>query len=149
MTLAQLINVAALVLACAIAFWRGREPERLGVSIVAIGFIVTPLVERRENWLQPQYGILAVDVMILAALVVMAFRYDRYWTVCAAAFQTVAVLTHFAFLIRPGALYRAYYFANFAIGFLILGTVVGGVLIERGAPYRRRRPLSPGPPSTP
>ena len=149
MTLAQLINVAALVLACAIAFWRGREPGRLGISIVAIGFVLTPIVERRESWLQPQFGILTVDVVILAAFIIMAFRYDRYWTICVAAFQAIAVLTHFAFLVRPLALYRAYYFANFAFGFLILGAIVGGVLIERGAPYRRRRPSSLGPPSVP
>ncbi len=149
MTLAQLINVAALVLTCAIAFWRGREPERLGISIVAVGFLITPLVERRESWFEPQYGILTVDVVILAAFVIMAFRYDRYWTICAAAFQVIAVLTHFAFLVSPSTLYRAYYSANFAIGFLILGTILGGVFIERAAPYRRRRPSPQTPPSAP
>jgi hypothetical protein len=40
------------------------------------------------------------------------------------------VLTHLGFLINPRLLYRAYYFANFSIGFLVLGTIVGGVLIE-------------------
>jgi len=119
------------------------------MSIIAVGWVVSSLVERRDSWYEPQFGIMAVDIVILAAFVVMSFRYDRYWTICAAAFQAIAVLTHFAFLVNPHALYRAYYFGNFAIGFLILGAILGGVLIERVAPYRRRRPPSPEPPSGP
>jgi hypothetical protein len=95
-------------------------------------------VELRESWYQPQYGIFIVDLLTLAALVVLAMRFDRYWPICAAGFQAVAVLTHLAFLINPRALYRAYLFGNFSIGFLLLGAVLGGVIIEgRSPPFLR------------
>ena len=139
LTLANLINWVALIATCGVVIWRGRRPERLGALIVAAAFLVTPFVERRESWYQPQFGILAVDTVTLVALVAMAFWYDRYWTICAAAFQTIAVLTHFAFLINPQALYRAYYFGNFSIGFLLLGSILGGVIIESPNPFRVRR----------
>ena len=147
MTSAQIVSWAALAMTCAIVAWRGRRPERLGMAVVAVGWVVTPFVQRLGSWYEPQYGILAVDVVVLAALVALAFRYDRYWPICATAFQAVAVLTHLAFLINPRALYRAFYFGNFAIGYLILGAIIGGVAIESGAAYRLRGPQRPGRPS--
>jgi hypothetical protein len=146
LVLVKYLNWIALILTCVIAFWRGRQPERLGALVVGVAFLVTPLVEQRESWLRPQYGILAVDVALLALLVALAVRYDRYWPICASAFQAVAVLTHFVFLINPQALYRAYFFANFSVGFLLLGAVLGGVVIESPVPFRvRRRTPRPGP----
>jgi hypothetical protein len=130
MTLAQFVNAAALVVTCAVVFGRGRRPERLGMTLLAMAFLVTPLVEARGSWYEPQYGILTVDVLTLVALIAIAVRYDRYWPICAAAFQAVAVLTHVAFLIEPVALYRAFFFGNFSIGFLLLGSILGGTLIE-------------------
>jgi len=141
MTLTQFVNATALVLTCAIVFGRGRGPERLGMTVLAMAFLVTPLVQARGSWYEPQYGILTVDALTLAALIAMSFWCDRYWPICAAAFQAVAVLTHVAFLIDPTGLYRAFYFGNFAIGFLLLGSILGGTLIEV-APIRFRPRLA-------
>jgi hypothetical protein len=138
MTLAQIVSWAALAVTAAVVLWRGRRPERLAISVVAIGWGLTRLVERRESWFVPQYGMMAIDGFILVVFVAMAFHYDRYWTIWVAAFQAVAELTHFAFLINPRALYRAYYYGNFSIGYLILGAILAGVIIERERPFRRR-----------
>jgi hypothetical protein len=142
-TLTKISNLLALALTCGVVVWRGRRPERIGALVVTIAFLVTPLVEQRRSWYQPQFGIMAVDVATLAALAVMAIRYDRYWPICAAAFQAVAVLTHLAFLINPHALYRAYYVGNFSIGFLLLGAILGGVILESPTPFRVRRWMAP------
>jgi hypothetical protein len=139
MTLTQLVNLAAMLLTCAVVFQYGARPERIGLSIVAAAFLLTPLVEQRESWLRPQWGILTVDVLTLAALVGIAFWWNRAWPICAAAFQAIAALTDVAFLIGPRALYRAYYVGNFAIGFLLLGAILGGVVFEAARPVRRRR----------
>jgi len=142
MTLAQIVGWTALALTCAVVFWRGERPERLGAALIAVAWLLTPLVELRRSWFEPQLGILAVDVATLVALVALAFRSRRYWAICASAFQAIAVLTHLAFLINPEALYRAYLFGNFSIGFLLLGSILGGTLIE-AAPIRFRRRLAP------
>jgi hypothetical protein len=147
MTPAQIVNWATLALAAAIVFWRGRGPERLGMAIIVVGYFATPMVERRDNWYAPQFGILAVDMVMLLAFISLAFRYRRHWAICAAAFQGVAVLTHFAFLIAPHTLYRAYYVGSFSIGYLVLGAIVGGVVFEGATPIRRRDFLRPRPPS--
>jgi hypothetical protein len=149
MTLVQLVNAAALLLVGAIAFWRGRTPERVGMAIIAAAFLITPLVERRDSWLASQVGILVVDAATLVALIALAAWCARYWAVWASAFQAVAVLTDLAFLIDPRAVYRAYYFGNFSIGFLLLGAILGGALIERDRPFRRQPRRRPSARSTP
>jgi hypothetical protein len=138
MTPAQLVGWLALGFTFALAFLRGGRPERLGAVLVAVAWILSPLVERRESWFEPQYGILLVDMATLLALALLAIRYERYWPICAASFQAIAVLTHLAFLINPQALYRAYLFGNFSIGFLLLGAIVGGVAIEGAKPPPHR-----------
>lgn len=137
--LAQLIGWIAVAVACIAAAWRGERPERLGAVLITSAWALTALVERRNNWLEPQYGILAVDTATFIGLAAIAFLFRRAWAICAASFQAVAVLTHVAFLIDPAVLYRAYYMANFSIGFLLLGAVVGGVLLESArSPVSRR-----------
>jgi len=129
--LAQLLGWTCLALTCVAAAWRGGRAERLGAAVVAVAWVITALVERRHDWLEPQYGILAVDVVTLLALAAIALRARRNWAICAAGFQAIAVLTHLVFLINPAALYRAYYMSNFSIGFLLLGAILAGVIFER------------------
>lgn len=138
MTPGQIINWTTLALTSAIVFWRGRRSERVGMAILIVTFILTPMVERRDNWYAPQLGIMAVDWLTLAGLAWVVFRYGRAWAVCAVAFQAIAVLTDFAFMIAPRTLYRAYYFGNFSIGYLLLGAILGGVIFERARPIRPR-----------
>lgn len=132
--LAQLLGWTCLILTCLAAAWRGGRPERLGAGVVAAGWIISTLVERRHDWLEPQYGILAVDGATLLALAALALWAHRNWAICAAGFQAIAVLTHLVFLIDPPALYRAYYMSNFSIGFLLLGAILAGVMLETARP---------------
>jgi hypothetical protein len=132
--LAQMVGWVSLALTCLAAGWRGERPEKLGAALVAAAWVVSTLVERRHNWLEPQYGILAADVVTLLALAALAFWSRRNWAICAAGFQAIAVLTHLVFLINPQALYRAYYMSNFSIGFLLLGAILAGVFFEASRP---------------
>ena len=134
MTLPQIVGWTGLALTWATALWRGGRPERLGASLIGVAWILTPIVQLRENWYQPQYGICVIDLVTLIGLTALAVRYQRYWPICAAGFQFIAVLTHLAFLVNPQALFRAYLFGNFSIGFLLLGAVLGGVIMEGATP---------------
>ena len=137
--LGQVLGWVAVFVTCAAAAWRGERPERLGAALIAVAWGLTDLAELRNNWLEPQYGILVVDIATFVGLAAIAFMFKRAWAICAASFQAVAVLTHLAFVINPAALYRAYYMANFSIGFLLLGAILGGVLLESArSPLSRR-----------
>ena len=141
----QAVGLTAVALTGAVAFSRGGRPERLGASIVAAGWLLTPLVEQRESWFRPQFGIMAVDAVILAAFAAMTFRYRRNWLILATAFQAVAIAAHLVFLMNPHAFYRAYFIVTFAIGYLILGSIFGGVFIEGRASYPAPSPRAPPP----
>ena len=130
----QQVGSAALAVTVAAAVWRGERPERVGAAIIAAAWIVTPFVELRRSWYEPQWGIFTVDVLNFLALAGLAFVYDRRWPICAAGFQLVTVLTHVAFLINPHALYRGYFYVNFAMGYLLLGSLLGGIAVELGSP---------------
>jgi hypothetical protein len=139
----QAVGLSVVALTTIVVFRRGERAERLGVSIVAAGWLITPLVEQRESWLRPQYGIMIVDIVILAAFAVMTARFRRYWLILATAFQAIAVLVHLGFLLEPKAFYRAYFVETFAIGYLVLGSILGGVFIEaRPSPAPRALPTS-------
>jgi hypothetical protein len=142
----QQVSTGALALTVGVVAWAGGRPEKIGVTLIAAAWIITPFVELRQSWYQPQWGILAVDLLTLAGLVGMSLAYKRRWPICASGFQALAVLTHLAFLVSPHALYRGYLYANFAIGYLLLGSVLGGVALEarptRGFIRRALYPLS-------
>jgi hypothetical protein len=144
----QQIAAAALVLTCGVAGLRGKKPERIAALVLAVAWIATPLVEARQSWYQPQYGIFVVDVLTLLALTWIGYFYNRYWPIYAAGYQMIAVLLHIAFLASPHRLYRAYLYANFATSYLVFGALIGGVIFEASPPriviqrLRRLRPLS-------
>jgi len=132
--LAHQLGWTCLALTFIVAVWRGGLPEKLGASLSVAAWVASTLVEQRHNWLEPQYGIFAVDIVVLLGLTALAFWSRRYWSVWAAGFQAVGVLTHLLFLINPAALYRAYYMSNFSIAFLVLGAIVAGTIFERPKP---------------
>jgi hypothetical protein len=139
MTIPQFTGWAMLAVTLIIVVRRGQPLEKAGIAMIALAFLLTPLVERRDSWYAPQLGIMAVDVALLAGLTVIAFRYDRSWPICAAGFQSIAVMTHLVFLINPPLLYRAFYYVNFSIGYFVLGALIGGVLIECPSAFHLRR----------
>jgi hypothetical protein len=132
--LAQLLGWACLTLTCVVVAWRGERPEKLGAGVIAAAWILSTLVEQRRSWLEPQFGVFAVDVLALAAFIALAFWSRRYWAIYVAGFHAIGVMTHLLFLINPAALYRAYYMINFSMGFLLLGALLAGTIFETSKP---------------
>ena len=78
------------------ALWRGGRTERWGAAIMAIGWVVTPLVQtHRFNGIDP--GIFTVDLLVFLALTALSLWSRRLWTLFAAAFMLDDVASHFAF----------------------------------------------------
>lgn len=90
-TLPQQINAVITAGVCGPAFWRGGKPERIVAGVVVFSWLVSPLVVSR-HWEQEQWGVLAVDGLVLGVLVALALRTDRRWVIWAAGFQLVAVV---------------------------------------------------------
>jgi DNA repair protein RadC len=93
--LTQIVFLALFLAALTAAFGRGGRPERQGGAMLLGAALATPLLQTRM-FTGVEYGIAAVDVLLLAALVWLAISSERRWSLFAAAFQAVGVLTHLA-----------------------------------------------------
>lgn len=106
-----LLFVALLSSCCGYALWRGGAPERIGaglqIAAFATGFPVRLLVDQ-QGYARLAAGMMAVDWMLFAALVVLAWRSTRFWPLWIAAWQAAALTGHLAKFIDPGMLPTGY-----------------------------------------
>lgn len=101
---------AFLLLICAYAFWRGHREEKIAASVallatIATRFLISPLSVR---YTQVEFGLLAIDVVVLAAFVGIALYSDRFWPLWAAGFQLTVSMSHLIKSIEIDLLPRAY-----------------------------------------
>jgi hypothetical protein len=83
-----LIAFTAVFGTSAMAWKWGGLDEKLAAS----GFIIATIASNfanRSNYTNTETGILIIDLLLLAGLVVLALRSDRFWPMWAAAFQLV------------------------------------------------------------
>jgi len=130
--------MALLVITSLLTVIRGGLPERLAMLTVVIGSVLTPLVQNWSNLNAPQWGIMAVDVACLAALVVLTWRYERAWLPWAAAFQLITVVTHVGYALNLDILSRAYLSTSYLLFFGVLGAIAWGSIRSRGTRHDRR-----------
>lgn len=115
------------------AFFYGRRPERLGALVLLIGGLLTRLVwtAQSHGLVHVETGVLAVDVVGLAALFLLAVRTDRNWTLWLAALQLVATLGHAARVIDPLMLPTGYAFLLVVWSYPMLLTIALGTRTQQ------------------
>ena len=124
----------AMFAVSAFALWRGGRTERAVAVANIVAWIATIVVQNRHNWLDPQWGVFAVDVVFLLLLLWFVVRSSRLWILPAAAFQLLAVVTHAAILADGGVRAWAYVTALILWSYLVLITLAVGTYTNwRGA----------------
>lgn len=115
---AQLV-LAAAVLVVAFAFWKGDEPERMGAAAYALVFLGSLMAPDSSDLSVPQWGLMAMDGVLLAVFLGLAFHSRRAWLVWASAFQALIVTVHVlvAANLRPpsDAFATAYNMSNYGL----------------------------------
>lgn len=107
---------------CAIAALRGRNEERLAAGGLLAGWALT-MVAYRYQGQQVEWGILLIDIALLALLAWIALRSARYWPLFAAGFHLLAVVTHVARSVDPSVTGWAYITAEIIWGYLLAFTI--------------------------
>jgi hypothetical protein len=100
------IYLVTLLLVCSYAYWNGGTTEKRGAGIMVAGSVLTALMG--TGWRGPNFGVLLVDLGVLAALMVLMLRTDKYWLLWMTAFQLIGVMSHIARLMDAAILPRAY-----------------------------------------
>lgn len=92
-----------MLLICAFAFLKGDEPERVGAATYILAWFASLLVQDDGELYNFQWGMAAIDLLVLAVFAGLAWKSRRAWPVWASALQLLAVTTHVMALIdvRP------------------------------------------------
>lgn len=88
---------ALLVAACGFAWLRGGRPEQIAATalIVAAAATFAAYTPYPRRFFAVEYGVLGVDLILLAALIVIALNANRYWPLGLAALHLAATIAHF------------------------------------------------------
>ena len=125
-TLYAQIGAAIAVGVVAFAFLKGDEPERVGAGAFALGLLASLLVQDDSDLYGPQWGLFAIDVILLGVYVALAWKSRRSWPVWASGLQTLAVMTHVLTLVDPRPPGAAFYaVVNLASYGILLALALG------------------------
>lgn len=120
---------AALPLTCVAAYRWGGWPERAVSLFYAVALVATALV--LEPYAKPfvsiQVGLLIVDALLVASLVLLALRTQRGWLIWASSFQIIGTLGHLSKLVRPDMSRLAYGLMEGASGWPTLLALMIGI----------------------
>lgn len=94
-----------VVLVVAFAFLKGDEPERIGAAGYALVTLAGLLLPENPRVEGPLWARMALDAVLLALFVGVAWHSRRSWPVWASGFQALIVTGHFLVVanLRPPA----------------------------------------------
>lgn len=99
----------------------GGQPERVGAAIIAVGSLATAVVSAgilgSSTWDHLEIGIMAVDMVVLAALWGVALTSNRFWPYWITAWQLIAVLVHLQMVFFANIIPEAYSYASMYLAF--------------------------------
>ena len=137
-SLYQWASLLALFLATGVALWRGDWPERLAAGGMIAAWVATSLFQNGVQMWGPQSGVMIIDSALLAVLVFIALKSDRWWPMWACGFHAMSVVLHLTVIIDPKVWGRAYFVAIGAFSYLALAALFFGAIT---APPRGKRLL--------
>lgn len=125
----QIMFLIALLASCGAALWLGRNNERWTAVVLLVCAVASPAAETSE-FAHPESGILVVDLLLLAYLITLALRSDRFWPLWAAGFQIVGTMIHVARLVDVSIWPNAYAVAQVFWAYPVLGALAMGTWWE-------------------
>lgn len=93
-TIYSQVGTAITVLVVAFAFLKGDEIERLGAAAIVIVVLATIVIPETSGLSFPRWGLMSLDIVLLAVFGGLAWHSRRAWPVWAAGFQALIVTGH-------------------------------------------------------
>lgn len=125
------------LLCCGFAALFGGRAGR-AVAIIYIAAVAATSLATRDPkaWSDPHLPALAVDLVLLAALLWVALRADRWFPLWFTGFHLVAVISHLASIFAPGYAPKLYFLLQSLWSVPMLLTLVIGITLDRQAGIR-------------
>ncbi len=137
MNLLQLLFTVVMFGTFGVALWKGEWPERATAIVLFCAAAASPLVES-SLFASPEYGILAVDLLLLGWLGALALVTDRFWPLWATGFHLVGTVIHIARMADPTVVPNAYALGQVFWSYPVLAALASGALVEAPAARARR-----------
>ena len=93
-TIYSQVGLAAAALVVAFAFIKGDEPERMGAGAYAMTFLATTMIKGGANMSLPRWGVMGIEIVLLAVFLGIAWQSRRAWPIWAGSFQALVVTSH-------------------------------------------------------
>ena len=125
-----------LLLGISAAAWRwGAAAERAVATVYVVAAVAEMALRSHHAFARFESGVAAVDLWLLAALLLIVVRHGRAWTYAAAVIQTLVAAGHLAKLVEPTISPMAYVIMTGGGGYpqllLLLSGTVGTLLARR------------------
>jgi hypothetical protein len=133
-----------LLAVCGYSVWRGGAPERLAAvaCLLATAATVAGTLPRENDFASLEPEVLVIDLLLLAALLGIALKANRFWPIFATAAHSIAVAVHLAKAANPLLVGPVYAFASSGTSLLVLLVLWMGTMRHR----RRLRVYGSDPP---
>ena len=132
--LLKVFFIVALLGCCGTALWMGRNSERWTAISLLFAAAISPLAQT-SDFVHPELGILVIDLALLAYLLTLALRSDRFWPLWAAGFQVVGTTVHLARMVDTDVWPFVYGTAQIFWSYPVLLALMAGTWLE--ARYRQ------------
>ncbi len=117
-----------LLPAAAYAFLRGGGPEKVGAAILVLGSVLSTIAFSAPavRYGSIEVGVFLVDVAALVALICLALRAERLWTLWLTSLHILGTAAHAVKMVDPGLIPMGYAFALAFWSYLMLLILVLG-----------------------
>lgn len=132
--LAPLFYTLLLVAVTVYAYGRGHFDERLAATICVAGSVTTLALSKSgiDLYTGIEGSIFVIDILALAAFILLALRSNRFWPLWVAGFQLTSVFSHLLKAVHWSLIPQVYAVAErFWIYPIFLAIVVGTWRSER------------------
>jgi hypothetical protein len=120
------IGAVLMAAVCLFAAWPGARPQRWAAAVVLVAWMGSAALQDRDDLINPQYAIFALDVVAAAVFVTMALAWRRGWLMAMAAFQLLTTATHVAVMIDLRIWVYAYLTAYLVWSYALLAALAWG-----------------------
>lgn len=139
-SLIPLIGWAATFVVCGLAWWKGRQAERLGASLKLATSVIALGIHHLLKQDSISVALLTADGVLAVGFLALAIRYASLWIGAAMLLQAGQFSLHAWYLVSGLQRDRLYAISNNLITVGILTCILVGTLIA----WRRRSRATPG-----
>jgi hypothetical protein len=93
-TIAGYVGAGFMVIVGLFALLKGGEPERIGAGAYLFAWFASLMAQTSGGYFGVQWGVFAIDVVLLIVFGTMVWKAPRSWPVWACALQLLAVTSH-------------------------------------------------------